>query len=114
MIVVGDPGVGKTSFIHRFTSNVFCHDYRGTVGVDFSTALVDLPGGQARVRLQLWDIAGQERFTWMTRVYYREVIRLSSVRNSLCNHASLEIHLHQLIFFSLNLCHSDKMFTQNR
>ena len=75
MIVVGDPGVGKTSFIHRFTSNVFSQDYRGTVGVDFSTALLDLPGqGQPRVRLQLWDIAGQERFTWMTRVYYREVI----------------------------------------
>ena len=45
----------------------------GTVGVDFSTALLDLPGG-TRVRLQLWDIAGQERFTWMTRVYYREVM----------------------------------------
>ena len=79
VIVVGDPGVGKTSFIHRFTSNVFRHDYRGTVGVDFSTALLDLPAGRPRVRLQLWDIAGQERFTWMTRVYYREVIRLISI-----------------------------------
>ena len=115
MIVVGDPGVGKTSFIHRFTSNVFCHDYRGTVGVDFSTALVDLPGGQARVRLQLWDIAGQERFTWMTRVYYREVICLSSVRNSLRNHAPLYRDPSAPTYiFSLNLCHSDKMFTQNR
>ena len=79
VIVVGDPGVGKTSFIHRFTSNVFRHDYRGTVGVDFSTALLDLPAGRPRVRLQLWDIAGQERFTWMTRVYYREVLRLISI-----------------------------------
>ena len=92
VIVVGDPGVGKTSFIHRFTSNTFYEEYQGrtkvdfsttfplasslpagTVGVDFSTALLDLPGG-TRVRLQLWDIAGQERFTWMTRVYYREVM----------------------------------------
>ena len=82
VIVVGDPGVGKTSFIHRFTSNVFRQDYRGTVGVDFSTALLDLPGGRARVRLQLWDIAGQERFTWMTRVYYREVILQSIFSDS--------------------------------
>ena len=38
VIVVGDPGVGKTSFIHRFTSNTFCEDYQGTIEVDFSTA----------------------------------------------------------------------------
>ena len=55
-------------------SSFKCHSLAaGTVGVDFSTALLDLPGG-TRVRLQLWDIAGQERFTWMTRVYYREVM----------------------------------------
>ena len=37
VIVVGDPGVGKTSFIHRFTSNTFCEEYQGRIDVDFST-----------------------------------------------------------------------------
>ena len=40
VIVVGDPGVGKTSFIHRFTSNTFCEDYQGTIEVDFSTTFL--------------------------------------------------------------------------
>ena len=71
IIVVGDSGVGKTSFVHRFTTNSFHADYKGTVGVDFATKILTLPDGR-KVKLQLWDIAGQERFTWMTRVYYRE------------------------------------------
>ena len=40
VIVVGDPGVGKTSFIHRFTSNTFCEEYQGTIEVDFSTTFL--------------------------------------------------------------------------
>ncbi|XP_023325917.1 ras-related protein Rab-7L1 isoform X2 [Eurytemora carolleeae] len=71
VLVIGDPGVGKTSFVHRYTANAFRSDYRGTVGVDFALKVLELPGN-TRVRLQLWDIAGQERFTWMTRVYFKE------------------------------------------
>ena len=36
VLVIGDPGVGKTSFIQRFTSNTFSPHYSGTVGVDYS------------------------------------------------------------------------------
>ena len=53
VIVVGDPGVGKTSFIHRFTSNTFCEDYQGTIEVDFSTTflLAYIPSQQAPLEL---------------------------------------------------------------
>ena len=69
--MAGDSGVGKTSFVHRFTTNYFHKDYKGTVGVDFATKIRTLPDGR-KVKLQLCDIAGQERFTWMMRVYCRE------------------------------------------
>jgi len=72
ILVVGDLGCGKTSFIHRYVNHTFSNTYRATIGVDF--ALKTLKRGKASIRLQLWDIAGQERFGHMTRVYYKEAV----------------------------------------
>ncbi|KDR22807.1 hypothetical protein L798_00721 [Zootermopsis nevadensis] len=71
VIVVGDPTVGKTSFVQRYVQNSYKKDYKGTVGVDFALKVVKWSETQT-VKLQLWDVAGQERFTWMTRVYYKD------------------------------------------
>nr|XP_040579575.1 uncharacterized protein LOC121128078 isoform X1 [Lepeophtheirus salmonis] len=71
VLLIGDPGVGKTSFVQRYTTNLFRTDYKGTVGVDFALKLLKI-NNETVVKLQLWDVAGQERFTWMTRVYYRD------------------------------------------
>ncbi|XP_005428179.1 ras-related protein Rab-7L1 [Geospiza fortis] len=43
----------------------------GNSPVDFALKVVQWSESET-VRLQLWDIAGQERFTSMTRLYYRE------------------------------------------
>uniref|UniRef100_A0A0A9WN32 Ras-related protein Rab n=1 Tax=Lygus hesperus TaxID=30085 RepID=A0A0A9WN32_LYGHE len=71
VIIIGDPTVGKTSFIQRYVQNSFARDYKGTVGVDFALKVLHWYDSQV-IKLQLWDIAGQERFTWMTRVYYKD------------------------------------------
>ncbi|XP_048836876.1 ras-related protein Rab-38 [Brienomyrus brachyistius] len=70
VLVIGDLGVGKTSIIKRYVQQSFSPNYRATIGVDF--ALKVLNWDTETIRLQLWDIAGQERFGNMTRVYYRE------------------------------------------
>ncbi|XP_035207768.1 ras-related protein Rab-7L1-like isoform X2 [Stegodyphus dumicola] len=71
VIIVGDAMVGKTSFVQRYVNDVFRNDYKGTVGVDFAMKVLWKSDHEV-IKLQLWDIAGQERFTWMTRVYYRD------------------------------------------
>lgn len=66
IVVVGDIGTGKTSLIKRLVHDVFSPNYKATIGVDFRIYKCDAG------HLQLWDIAGQERFGNMTRTYYRE------------------------------------------
>ncbi|KAM4698895.1 ras-related protein Rab-38 [Discoglossus pictus] len=73
ILVIGDLGVGKTSIIKRYVHQNFSPHYRATIGVDFALKVVNWDSDTV-VRLQLWDIAGQERFGNMTRVYYREAV----------------------------------------
>lgn len=71
--MVGDLGTGKTSILRRFVYNTFSSHYKSTIGVDFALKVIQHEADLV-IHLQLWDIAGQERFGNMTRVYYKDAI----------------------------------------
>ena len=58
--VLGNSGVGKTSFIMKFTDNTFQESYLATYGIDFKTKFVTI--NNYKYRVDLYDTAGQERF----------------------------------------------------
>ncbi|XP_055329908.1 ras-related protein Rab-38-like [Paramacrobiotus metropolitanus] len=73
VLIIGDVGVGKTSIVKRYVHRFFSQQYRATIGVDFALKIINWDQNTI-IRLQLWDIAGQERFGHMTRVYYKDAV----------------------------------------
>eukprot|EP01111_Echinosteliopsis_oligospora_P004310 TRINITY_DN1689_c0_g1_i7.p1 TRINITY_DN1689_c0_g1~~TRINITY_DN1689_c0_g1_i7.p1 ORF type:complete len:204 (-),score=52.20 TRINITY_DN1689_c0_g1_i7:36-647(-) len=67
--MVGDSGVGKSSFLLRYTDDVWYNTYISTIGVDFKIKTVVV--NDLIVKLQIWDTAGPERFRTITSSYYR-------------------------------------------
>ncbi|XP_042196694.1 ras-related protein Rab-7L1 isoform X2 [Callorhinchus milii] len=70
VIVIGQFRVGKTSFIQRYVNGLFTENYKATVGVDFAMKTIKWTENDI-VRLQFWDIQGQEDTTKMTRAFYK-------------------------------------------
>ena len=73
VVATPHPTTGKTSLIRRYVDNQFDKNYTATLGVDFALKVVPWEDPKMSIQLQLWDIAGQERFSSMTRVYYKQV-----------------------------------------
>jgi len=68
IVIVGDPGVGKTSLILRYTNNAFRRTYIPTLGVHVSDKIFKIE--DSTVQLVLWDIAGQVKFETMRQQFY--------------------------------------------
>ena len=64
IIVAGDTGVGKTSLVQRFVDGQFLANTKATIGADFSLKHVnlELPETEISIILQIWDMAGEEKF----------------------------------------------------
>jgi len=73
IVVVGNANAGKTSLIKRYCFDTFSKNYKATIGSDFAMKTVN-HNDSTILKLQFWDIAGQERFGTMTSHYYRDAL----------------------------------------
>ncbi|KAH8045530.1 GTPase [Aureococcus anophagefferens] len=69
LLMIGDSAVGKTSLLLRYANDTFSSTFITTIGIDFKIKTINLDG--KRVKLQIWDTAGQEQFRTITRSYFR-------------------------------------------
>ena len=91
VLILGDSGTGKTSLVRRSVHDFFTDGYRSTIGVDFSLKVLrwseeleirlQVPGDSWQwpwsfinklYELQMWDLAGQDRFNHLSRLYFHK------------------------------------------
>jgi small GTP-binding protein len=72
VIVIGDPSVGKSSLLLKFSSKKFKEQYIPTVGVNITKEEVKLNdnGQDVLINLMLWDVAGQPQFYMLHKPYF--------------------------------------------
>ena len=69
IIIAGDPAVGKTSTVLRFTRNAFTRTYLPTIGTNISEKTLHFDN--KRFQLIIWDVAGQSKFSTMRQHCYK-------------------------------------------
>jgi len=72
VIVLGDPAVGKTSLLTKFTTKSFTHQYLPTVGVNIVKEAISFveDSNEILVNLMIWDVAGQPQFYMLHKPYF--------------------------------------------
>lgn len=67
IVMLGSPGVGKTSLVVRWTKDSFRDDQSPTIGAAYSQKVISLDGEQHKV--QIWDTSGEEKYRSMAPIY---------------------------------------------
>ena len=70
IMIIGSSGVGKTSFVQRWTNGKFSNDYKATIISDFGFKIYEYKN--ELYRIQLWDIGGQDKSASMAKIFARD------------------------------------------
>jgi len=68
LLLVGDGGVGKTTFVKRHKTGEFEKKYVATLGVEVSS--ITFHTSRGAIIANIWDTAGQEKFGYLRDGYY--------------------------------------------
>ena len=69
IVIFGDAGCGKTTLTQRYLTNLFKSDTTMTIGVDFEVKSLEID--EKKVKLQIWDFGGEERFRFLLPTYVK-------------------------------------------
>ena len=83
IIVIGTSGTGKTSFVNKWTKNIFSDTYKATIVSEFGFKIFEENG--KLYRIQLWDLAGQDKNAMVTKIFAKDAhgcVVMSDATNS--------------------------------
>ena len=70
IILIGDVSVGKTNLLTQYVDGKFTEKINNTIGIEFKNKIIEIKNGR-KIRLQIWDTCGQEKFMSITKNYFR-------------------------------------------
>ena len=70
IIVIGNSGTGKTSFVNKWTKNIFSDTYKAPIVSEFGFKIFEKDG--KLYRIQLWDLAGQDKNAMVTKIFAKD------------------------------------------
>ena len=70
IIVIGTSGTGKTSYVNKWTKNLFSDTYKATIVSEFGFKIFEENG--KLYRIQLWDLAGQDKNAMVTKIFAKD------------------------------------------
>jgi len=77
LLLIGDGGVGKSTFREVWLGGKFRTQYLMTLGADFAAKEISLSYSEFEkftIKFQIWDLAGQPRFKVVSELYYRGAV----------------------------------------
>ena len=73
IVIIGNVGTGKTHLSSKYIKGTLPENPSSTIGVEFSTKNM-LLSSACKVKAQIWDTAGLERYRAITSAHYRRSI----------------------------------------
>ena len=72
VVLLGEPGVGKTCIINRFSYDKYNDRTVSSISAQFITKTIDIKSVNKSIRYEIWDTAGQEKFHSLAKIFYKD------------------------------------------
>ena len=69
LLTLGESQVGKSSILFRYSDNKFLLTKAATIGIDMKSKIIK--SGNEKIKVSIYDTAGQERFRSIIKNYYK-------------------------------------------
>ena len=72
VVLLGETAVGKSCLISRFVSNKFQSNFVPTMGGCYSSKEVKYDKLNKKLKYEIWDTAGQEKYRAINKIFYQD------------------------------------------
>ena len=72
VVLLGETAVGKSCLISRFVSDTFLTNHVATLAGSFSSKNVFYDKVNKKIKYEIWDTAGQEKYRSINKIFYQD------------------------------------------